>query len=35
MKKYAIDKGAPGPDEQFGVGLINPRATLRGLGIAR
>lgn len=35
MKKYATDKGAPGPDEQFGAGLINPRATLRGLGLAR
>ncbi|MGE3886515.1 MAG: S8 family serine peptidase [Vicinamibacterales bacterium] len=35
MKKYATDKGAPGPDEQYGVGLINPRATLRGLGLAR
>lgn len=35
MKRYATDKGAPGPDEQFGVGLINPRATLRGLGLAR
>jgi len=35
MKKFATDKGAPGPDEQYGVGLINPRATLRGLGLAR
>lgn len=35
MKKYATDKGAAGPDERYGVGLINPRATLRGLGLAR
>jgi hypothetical protein len=35
MKKYASDKGAPGRDDQFGYGLINPRATLRGLGLAR
>ncbi len=35
MKKYATDKGAPGRDDQFGYGLINPRATLRGLGLAR
>lgn len=35
MKKYATDKGVPGPDERYGVGLINPRATLRGLGLAR
>jgi serine protease len=35
MKQYATDKGAPGRDDQFGYGLINPRATLRGLGLAR
>jgi serine protease len=35
MKKWATDKGPPGRDDQFGVGLINPRATLRGLGLAR
>ena len=35
MKKFATDKGAPGRDDQFGYGLINPRATLRGLGLAR
>jgi serine protease len=35
MKKYATDKGAPGRDDQFGYGLINPRATLRGLGLSR
>ncbi len=35
MKRYATDKGTPGRDDQFGYGLINPRATLRGLGLAR
>jgi serine protease len=35
MKKYATDKGAPGRDDQYGYGLINPRATLRGLGLAK
>jgi len=35
MKTFAIDKGAAGRDDQYGVGLINPRATLRGLGLAR
>ena len=35
MKQFATDKGAPGKDDQFGYGLINPRATLRGLGLAR
>ncbi len=35
MKRYAIDLGAPGRDNAFGFGLINPRATLRGLGLLR
>ena len=35
MKKWATDKGTPGRDDQYGVGLISPRATLRGLGLAR
>jgi serine protease len=35
MKQFAIDLGPPGVDSEFGAGLINPRATLRGLGIAR
>jgi serine protease len=35
MKHFAIDKGGPGRDEVFGAGLINPRLTLRGLGLAR
>lgn len=35
MKQFATDKGAAGRDDLFGFGLINPRATLRGLGLAR
>jgi serine protease len=35
MKQFATDKGAAGKDDQYGFGLINPRATLRGLGLAR
>ncbi len=35
MKQFATDKGAAGRDDLFGYGLINPRATLRGLGLAR
>jgi serine protease len=35
MKQFATDKGTPGLDSSFGAGLINPRATLRGLGLAR
>jgi len=35
MKQFAIDKGVPGRDDSYGFGLINPRATLRGLGLAR
>jgi serine protease len=35
MKRYATDLGPAGRDDQYGYGLINPRATLRGLGLAR
>ena len=35
MKRYATDLGAPGRDNEYGHGLINPRASLRGLGLAR
>jgi len=35
MKQFATDRGAPGLDNFYGFGLINPRATLRGLGLAR
>jgi serine protease len=35
MEQFATDKGAAGRDNLYGFGLINPRATLRGLGLAR
>ncbi len=35
MKQFATDRGPVGRDDQYGAGLINPRATLRGLGLAR
>jgi serine protease len=35
MKAFATDLGAPGRDDQYGYGLINPRAALRGSGVAR
>jgi serine protease len=35
MKRYATDLGSAGRDNEFGYGLINPRATLRGMGLAR
>jgi serine protease len=35
MKQFATDRGAIGRDDEYGAGLVNPRATLRGLGLAR
>jgi serine protease len=35
MEQFATDLGAPGVDQQYGYGLINPRASLRGLGLAK
>ena len=35
MKRFATDLGAAGRDDEYGHGLINPRASLRGLGLAR
>ena len=35
MKRFATDLGPPGRDDEYGHGLINPRASLRGLGLAR
>ena len=35
MKRYATDLGASGRDDEYGHGLINPRASLRGLGLAK
>ena len=35
IKRTATDLGAAGRDDEYGYGLINPRAALRGMGIAR
>jgi serine protease len=35
MKRFARDLGAAGVDTSYGHGLIQPRTTLRGLGLAR
>jgi serine protease len=35
MTRFAVDRGAPGRDEEFGAGEISARNTLRGLGIVR
>ena len=35
MKRYATDLGTTGRDDEYGYGLINPRASLRGLGLSK
>jgi serine protease len=35
MKRYVTDLGPAGRDDEFGHGLINPRAALRGMGLVR
>jgi serine protease len=35
IKQFARDLGSAGVDNEYGHGLIQPRATLRGLGLAR
>jgi serine protease len=35
IKRFARDLGASGPDPEYGAGLVDARATLRGLGLAR
>lgn len=35
ITRFATDRGSEGRDDEYGYGLINPRATLRGLGILR
>jgi serine protease len=35
MEQFATDRGAAGKDNEFGYGVINPRSTLVGLGLAR
>lgn len=35
MKRVAVDLGPAGRDDEYGFGLINARATLRGMGLAK
>ena len=35
METFATDLGTPGRDNTFGFGLIDARAALRGLGLAK
>ena len=35
LEKSAVDLGAPGRDNTFGFGLVDARAALRGLGLAK
>jgi serine protease len=35
LEHFALDLGTPGRDTMYGYGLIDARATLRGLGLAR
>ena len=35
LEKFAVDLGAPGRDDRYGFGLVDARAVLRGLGLAR
>ncbi len=35
IKYFAVDLGPPGRDAEFGYGLLDPPATLRGFGLAR
>jgi serine protease len=35
IERFATDLGPAGRDDQYGYGLINPRASLRGLGLAK
>jgi serine protease len=35
LERFAVDLGAPGRDSSFGYGLVDARASLRGLGLAK
>jgi serine protease len=35
LKRFARDLGPPGPDPEYGAGLVDARAALRGLGVAK
>lgn len=35
IRQFATDRGTAGRDNEYGFGLVDARATLRGLGIAK
>jgi serine protease len=35
IKRFATDRGPAGRDDEYGFGIVNPRATLRGLGLLK
>ena len=35
LEHFANDLGSKGRDDEFGFGLITPRAALRGMGLAK
>lgn len=35
LERFAVDLGTPGRDNSFGYGLVDARASLRGLGLAK
>jgi serine protease len=35
LKRFAKDLGTAGRDDEYGHGLVDARATLRGLGVAK
>ena len=35
IRQFANDRGAAGRDNEYGFGVVDARATLRGLGIAK
>jgi serine protease len=35
IKRFSTDLGAPGRDDEYGAGLVDARAALRGLGVAK
>ena len=35
IRQFATDRGTPGRDNEYGFGVVDARATLRGLGIAK
>jgi len=35
IRKFAVDLGSKGKDDEYGYGLVDARATLRGLGVAK